>query len=131
MNTSLRGEVGSIESQFDELQRKLVPLWESIGRTDPGGRLEAENTVVVVPSMSIDFEMSGSELQAYEERFMFMLFLLRQPLIRMIYVTSQAVNPSIVDYYLHTLPGSIISNARKRLHMVAPLDDSPRTLSEK
>jgi hypothetical protein len=131
MNTSMRGQVGSAESQFDELQRKLVPLWESIGRTDPGGRLEEENTVVVVPSMSIDLEMSGSELQAYEERFMFMLFLLRQPLIRMIYVTSQAVNSSIVDYYLHTLPGSIISNARKRLHMVAPLDDSPRTLSEK
>ena len=86
---------------------------------------------MVVPSMSIDFEMSGSELQAYEERFMFMLFLLRQPLLRMIYVTSQAVHPTIVDYYLHTLPGSIISNARKRLHMVAPLDDSPRSLSEK
>jgi hypothetical protein len=131
MNASPRGHVGSAESQFDELQRKLVPLWESIGRTDPGGSLEQENTVVVVPSMSIDFEMSGSELQAYEERFMFMLFLLRQPLIRMIYVTSQAVHASIVDYYLHTLPGSIISNARKRLHMVAPLDDSPRTLSEK
>jgi hypothetical protein len=131
MNTSLQGQVGTTESLFDELQRKLVPLWESIGRTDPGGALEAENTVVVIPSLSVDFRMSGSELQAYEERFMFMLFLLRQPLIRMIYVTSQAVHPSIVDYYLHTLPGSIISNARKRLFMMAPLDDSARTLTEK
>ncbi len=131
MNTGLQGQVGTTESLFDELQRKLVPLWESIGRTDPGGALEEENTVVVIPSLSVDFEMSGSELQAYEERFMFMLFLLRQPLIRMVYVTSQAVHPSIVDYYLHTLPGSIISNARKRLFMVAPLDDSARTLTEK
>lgn len=119
------------DSPFDQLQRKLVPLWESIGRSDPGGALEEENTVVVVPSLSVDVALSGSALQAYEERFMFMLFLLRQPLIRLIYVTSQAVHPSIVDYYLHTLPGSIITNARKRLFMVSPLDDSPRTLTDK
>lgn len=120
-----------IEARFDELQRKLIPLWESIGRSDPGGALEAANTVVVVPSLTIDFEMSGAELQAYEERFMFLLFLLRQPLIRLIYVTSQAINPNIVDYYLHTLPGTVISNARKRLFLVSPLDDSPRPLSQK
>jgi hypothetical protein len=73
MNIGLQGQVGMTESLFDELQRKLVPLWESIGRTDPGGALEEENTVVVIPSLSVDFRMSGSELQAYEERFMFML----------------------------------------------------------
>ncbi|MFN0072595.1 MAG: peptide ligase PGM1-related protein [Chloroflexota bacterium] len=131
MHAGLQGHSDMMVSQFDQLQRKLVPLWESIGRSDPGGALEDENTVVVVPSLSVDVELSGSALQAYEERFMFMLFLLRQPLIRLIYVTSQAVHPSIVDYYLHTLPGSIVSNARKRLFMVAPFDDSPRTLTEK
>jgi hypothetical protein len=81
--------------------------------------------------MTIDFEMSGAELQAYEERFMFLLFLLRQPLIRLIYVTSQAINPNIVDYYLNTMPGTVVTNARKRLFLVSPLDDSARPLTQK
>ena len=25
-----------IQDQFDQLQKKLVPLWQMIGRTDPG-----------------------------------------------------------------------------------------------
>ena len=49
----------------------------------------------------------------------------------MVYVTSQAINPSIVDYYLSLLPGVIPSHARKRLHLVAPLDGSPQPLSQK
>jgi hypothetical protein len=46
-------------------------------------------------------------------------------------VTSQAVNPSIIDYYLSLLPGVIPSHALRRLHLVSPLDGSPRPLSEK
>jgi hypothetical protein len=49
----------------------------------------------------------------------------------MIYVTSQAILPSIVDYYLALLPGVIPSHARQRLHLVAPLDGSGRPLTEK
>ena len=118
-------------AQFDELQQKLVPLWEMIGRTDLGGPLEAENTIVVVPSLNVDVELSSSMQQAYEERFLFMLFLLRQPLVRVIYVTSQRIDPDIVDYYLDILPGVPISDARRRLSLVAPLDGSPRALSQK
>ena len=70
-------------------------------------------------------------LQAYEERFLFLLLLLRQPRARLVYVTSQTVNPSIVDYYLGLLPGIIPSHARKRLHLVSPLDGSSRPLSAK
>ncbi len=46
-------------------------------------------------------------------------------------MTSQAVHPSIVDYYLGLLPGIIPSHARKRLHLVSPLDGSSRPLSAK
>jgi hypothetical protein len=70
-------------------------------------------------------------LQAYEERFLFLLLLLRQPRARVIYVTSQAIHASVVDYYLHLLPGVIASHARKRLYLVAPLDGSSRPLSLK
>src|SRR6184192_3587965 len=113
-------------TQFNELQRKLVPLWKSIQSFN-----QDEQTIVVVPSMTIDLECSSSELQAYEERFLFLLFLLRQPRARLVYVTSQAINPSVIDYYLDLLPGVISSHARKRLFLVSPLDGSQRPLSEK
>jgi hypothetical protein len=113
--------------RFDELQQRLVPLWESIQTMT-----QDEQTIVVVPSMSIDDPgWPASVLQAYEERFLFLLLLLRQPRARLVYVTSQAINPSIVDYYLDLLPGVIPSHARRRLHLVSPLDGSARPLSEK
>jgi hypothetical protein len=113
--------------RFDRLQRKLVPLWKSIERLN-----QDEQTIVVVPSISLDFEGAyGATLQAYEERFLFVLFLLRQPRARLVYVTSQAINPSVVDYYLDLLPGVISSHARKRLFLVSPLDGSSRPLSQK
>ncbi len=123
----------TITARFDNLQRKLPSLWKAIGQPDrPGGEhLQEQNTILVIPSMTIDTDFQGSEQQAYEERSLFMLFLLRQPNIRIIYVTSQPINPSIIDYYLHILPGVVIGNARKRLFLVSPLDGSSRPLSLK
>jgi hypothetical protein len=114
------------QAEFDQLQRKLVPLWKSIERfsQDP-------QTIVVVPSMSIDAINSGAVMQAYEERFLFLLLLLRQPRARLIYVTSQTILPSIIDYYLGLLPGVIPSHARQRLFLISPLDLSVRPLSDK
>ena len=69
--------------------------------------------------------------QAYEERFLFLLLLLRQPRLRMIYVTSMPIDPRIIEYYLALLPGVIPSHARARLSLVSVGDASPRPLSEK
>jgi hypothetical protein len=114
-------------ARFDDLQRKLVPLWESIRALS-----QDEQTIVVAPSMSLGSEgTTGSSQQAYEERFLFLLLLLRQPRARLIYVTSQMINPSIVDYYLDLLPGVISSHARRRLFLQAPLDAAPKALTEK
>ena len=114
------------QAEFDDLQKKLVPLWKSIERfsQDP-------QTIIVVPSMSIDAIDSGAVVQAYEERFLFLLLLLRQPRARLIYVTSQTILPSIIDYYLGLLPGVIPSHARQRLFLISPLDLSVRPLSDK
>src|SRR6058998_2492340 len=114
------------EDQFDQLQKKLVPLWKSIERFN-----QDPQTIVVVPSMSIDAIDSGAVIQAYEERFLFLLLLLRQPRARLIYVTSRTILPSIVDYYLDLLPGVIPSHARQRLFLPSPMDGSVRPLSEK
>ena len=64
-------------AEFDQLQQKLVPLWKSIERFN-----QDPQTIVVVPSMSIDAIDSGAVIQAYEERFLFLLLLLRQPRAR-------------------------------------------------
>jgi hypothetical protein len=70
-------------------------------------------------------------VQAYEERLLFLLLLLRQPCLQLIYVTGREVEQSIVDYYLALLPGVIPSQARARLHMIAAHDGSPRPLTTK
>lgn len=115
-----------LQTDFDRLQKKLVPLWKSIERLN-----QDPQTIVVVPSMSIDALDSGAVIQAYEERFLFLLLLLRQPRARMIYVTSRTILPSIIDYYLDLLPGVIPSHARPRLFLPTPMDGSARPLSEK
>jgi len=114
------------QAEFDQLQKKLVPLWKSIERFN-----QDPQTIIVVPSMSIDAISSGAVMQAYEERFLFLLLLLRQPRARLIYVTSQTILPSIIDYYLGLLPGVIPSHARQRLFLISPLDLSVRALSDK
>src|SRR5881409_262032 len=114
------------QTEFDQLQQKLVPLWKSIERFN-----QDPQTIVVVPSMSIDAIGSGALMQAFEERFLFLLLLLRQPRARLIYVTSQTILQSIIDYYLDLLPGVIPSHARQRLFLLSPLDGSVRPLSEK
>ena len=76
-----------IAARYAALQAKLVPLWKSIASLtrDP-------QTIVVVPSITLDsLNMPPARcIQAYEERFLFMLFLLRQPDARLIYVDLPA-----------------------------------------
>ena len=112
---------------FDDLQRRMPSVWESM-------RLGLDDeSVVVVPSISIEgpTPKSGTTMQAMEERALFLLLLLRQPRLRMIYVTSQPISESIVEYYLGLLPGVIPSHARARLTLVPVGDASPGSLSSK
>jgi PGM1 C-terminal domain len=114
---------------FGDLQNRMGAVWDSI-RQD-----HDDESVVVVPSVSLARVTagtgSGSLSQAMEERLLFLLLLLRQPRLRMIYVTSLPINPGIVEYYLALLPGIIPSHALSRLTFISVNDSSPRPLSEK
>jgi hypothetical protein len=113
--------------RFDVLQSRMREVWDAM-------RLNHDDeSVVVVPSITLDRAVaaSGSLTQAYEERFLFLLVLLRQPRLRMVYVTSMPIAPEIIEYYLALLPGVIPSHARSRLSLVSVNDASPRSLSEK
>ncbi|MFN2589888.1 MAG: peptide ligase PGM1-related protein [Actinomycetota bacterium] len=115
------------QERFEALQRKLVPLWKTLSALN-----EEEQTIVVLPSINVDAPfLKGPLLQAYEERYLFLLLLLRQPKAHLVYVTSIDIEPDVIDYYLGLLPGVVPAHARRRLHLVPAGDDSARPLSEK
>ena len=120
LNEHERGE------RFARLQERLVAVWSAMRLNEPG------ESIVVVPSVAPDRpEVNGAELQAYEERFLFLLLLLRHPRLQVIYVTGRPIAESIIEYYLALLPGVIPRHARARLHLVATHDGSPRSLADK
>jgi hypothetical protein len=116
------GDLGEDQrnERFARLQRHLVDVWRAMRLNEPG------ESIVVVPSVAPPPGDNGAVVQAYEERLLFLLFLLRQPRLQMVYVTGRAVSEAVVQYYLALLPGVIPSHARARLHMIAAHDGSPR-----
>ena len=112
--------------RFGRLQERLVGVWGGMGLNEAG------ESIVVVPSVDPEAPgTSGAREQAYEERFLFLLLLLRAPRLQLIYVTGRPIPESIVEYYLALLPGVIPSHARARLHLISTGDGSPRALAAK
>ena len=113
---------------YASLQSTVKDLYRKLSR-DP----RIPQTVVVVPSLSMDQrelrKITG--VHHYEERMLVNLMLLSQPRTKLIYVTSQQLDPVVVDYYLAFLRGVPSSHARKRLVMLHCADASPVALSEK
>ena len=68
-------------------------------------------------------------VESYEERMLFVLLLLDNPALRIVFVTSVAVDPATVDYYLGFLADP--AAARERLTFVDVADPSTGSLSEK
>ncbi|MEM7062334.1 MAG: peptide ligase PGM1-related protein [Cyanobacteria bacterium P01_B01_bin.77] len=116
------------ESRFHQLQTQLTTCWQSIDCFD-----RAPRQILVVPSLSLDQEELGKieGVHHYEERLLFSLLHLRNPNTALIYVTSQPLHPSIVDYYLELLPGIPSSHAQNRLRLFSTYDGSQKPLTEK
>jgi hypothetical protein len=115
-------------AEFERLKPRLKEVWNVLTM-----REEEPHTSVVVPSLTLDQselkKLPGSNF--YEERLLFLLIRLRNPRARMVYVTSQAVHPIILEYYLQFLAGIPASHARSRLTLLCADDASPRSLTEK
>ena len=113
---------------FKRLQENFAPQFEAVFPQH-----HAEKTVVVVPSLTLDQEIL-SKVKGhvyYEERLLCLMLLLRMPNTRLVYVTSMPVDPVIIDYYLHLLPGITSYHARQRLTLLSCYDASARSLTEK
>jgi hypothetical protein len=111
---------------YQKLQQRLGALFSEA----PG---EAEMTIVVVPSLTLD----SGELRKirgvihFEERLLFLVQLLRQPRTRIVYVTSRALDPIVIEYALDIVSSLPRSHARKRLTLLNCQDDSPNPLTQK
>ncbi len=93
----------------------------------------AGKTIVIIPSLTLDQQIL-SKIKGhiyYEERLLCLLMLLRMPRTHVVYISSMPIDPVIVDYYLHLLPGITGHHAQKRLTMLSCYDASPRSLTEK
>lgn len=94
--------------------------------------METHRSIVIVPSRTIDkFHEPAAETRAYEERLLCLLLMLRDPGLRVVYVTSTPVAEPIVDYYLSLLGPEAAEAARERLTMISADDPSVRPLSAK
>jgi hypothetical protein len=104
---------GSAEENkaFRELQQNFKAQYEKVFPDKLAPR-----TILILPSLSLDTEILSKVTGAvhYEERMLCLLMLLRMPLTKIIYITSTPVADSIIDYYLHLLPGITGRHARSR-----------------
>ena len=114
-----------------ELQTGVEAGW---GEIDADG--SGDQRVVVLPSMTIPLppEMVAFVapiLRTHEERLLCFLPMVRQRSTQLIYLSSVAVPPAAVDYWLGLVPGLDLAEARGRLTMLSLDDASPRPLAEK
>ncbi|MGD2060494.1 MAG: peptide ligase PGM1-related protein [Acidimicrobiia bacterium] len=113
---------------FARLQSRFPQMYSDVF-SDP----KAPRTVVVVPSMSLD-ERELAKIPGvmhYEERMLCLLMLLKLPRTQLIYLTSTDLDPAVIDYYLHLLPGIPGRHARDRLQLLSMSDSSLTPLSAK
>jgi PGM1 C-terminal domain len=110
-----------IQNQFPRQFRKAFP-----------DKLAAKS-VIIIPSLTLDQQILSkiSGHIHYEERLLCLLMLLRMPRTHVVYVTSVPIDPVIIDYYLHLLPGITRHHALQRLTMLSCFDASSTPLTEK
>ena len=125
------------DERFRQLQNQLREwtrspeegqLWQSIDIFD-----QDDYDILVIPSFSVDQQV-GDKVTGflhYEERLLFSLIRLRNPLTRVIYITALPLCPIVIDYYLQLLPGIPFSHARDRLLLISTYDGSLKPLTQK
>lgn len=95
---------------FDALQKTLADRVTSL--------MYSHGTFVILPSLSFPADELAkiTAIERYEERLLHLLLRLREPLARIVYITSLPIDPTVVDYYLSFLPDP--ADARTRLSLL-------------
>ena len=121
---------GSAEElqQFEKIQEEFSNQFEIFFPDNL-----ALKTIVIIPCLSLDLDVLAKidGVLHYEERLLCLLMLLRMPRSHVIYVSSLPIDPIIIDYYLHLLPGITGYHARERLTLLCCYDISQLSLTQK
>ncbi len=119
-----------LQNQLREWTKSDVAgeLWQSVDIFD-----QDDYDILVIPSFSVDQQVGDKVVGFlhYEERLLFSLIRLRNPLTRVIYITALPLCPIVIDYYLQLLPGIPFSHARDRLLLISTYDGSLKPLTQK
>lgn len=127
--THISGSSEAIKTSTSEIEplfeHDIIHSWESPDFSD----------IVICPSLSFDVETMKkiTGYNKYEERQLFNFILLRYPAIRLIFLSSEPLDSSVVEYYWKLLPTDQISfeDIRKRVFFLSTYDPSPYPLSKK
>ena len=115
---------------FEELQTSLGPVW-NLNR--PGS--SADHVVVVLPSFSIGESLLShyaTRIPALEHRYLVTsLMLYRIETCELVFLTCQAPDNRVLDYYASLLPASHHDSVRTRFRLAVVPDDSPRPVAAK
>jgi hypothetical protein len=113
---------------FQALQARLPALFR-----DVFSDRAAPRTVVVCPGLSLDPQVLAkvAGVRHYEERMLSMLMLLRLPATRVVFLSSEPIPPTVIDYYLSLLSGVPSGHARARLMLLSTHDATPVSLTQK
>lgn len=116
------------QERFRNLQAQLRQHWLA---TEDFER-NCQN-LLVVPSISLDPEEAKKigDIYYFEERLLFYLSYLRNPSLRLIYLTSKPLPPSIINYYLRLLVEIPSLDECKRLMLLSLDDLSSKPLTQK
>jgi hypothetical protein len=125
---SFTGKEMTSDEKFSLLQQSFADNYQKIFLNDL-----AEKTVIILPSLTLDEEMLKTirGIAHYEERMLCMLMLLRMPKTELIYLSSVPIDTTIIDYYLHLLPGITGYHALHRLTLLSCYDASRISLTKK
>ncbi|MCL2924966.1 MAG: carboxylate-amine ligase [Trichodesmium sp. MAG_R04] len=114
---------------FEELQNKLRACWTEIEKTHFFG-----SDILVVPSITLD-ERDAKKVTGFhhlEERLLPpCLAWLKKPNVRLFYIMSQPLHPSILNYYAKTMLDVSSINECDNFICLSICDSSPKALTQK
>ena len=113
------------DARFQKLQQRLPDLWKMVNRDN-----RVEQTILVVPSLSW-ISRADKRVVYTTTKECCIQMLLRNSRTRIVFVTSQSISSTVIDYYLHLLGGVPTAHSRQRLITLDCSDASSLPLSEK
>ncbi|MCI0585056.1 MAG: hypothetical protein L0227_19550 [Chloroflexi bacterium] len=113
---------------FAEIQERLGPALSAnrLGST-------TDHVMIPLPSYSVSESLLshyGDRIPSLEHRYLNAILIAgRIPACEIVYVSSRAPAPEVVDYYFSLMPDEVRERVRPRIHMLEVDDGTPRSVA--